>query len=291
MTVSESIGAGTPDAETIGAVAQLWRYPVKSMLGEQVEHSDVSESGLAGDRRLALIDRETGKVASAKAPRLWRSLLACSAALDEDAVRIEVPGAKPLWSTDAAVDEALSAYTGRAVHLADTAPPDAVLDRSVPDQVLLGGIEAEVDSTLSHIGGAAPPGNFFDFAPLHLITTGTLRRIAELGDVPDADVRRFRPNLVLDTPETGFLEAGWHERELRIGESLRLRVICSTPRCAVPTLEHGALPRNAEVLRTLARHHRIPPLADWSPEPCAGVYAHVLEPGPIEVGDPVRLVA
>lgn len=278
-------------SDMVAAVAQLWRYPVKSMLGERIERSQVDGCGLAGDRRLALIDQESGKVASAKAPRLWRSLLACSASVEDEAVRISIPGDKPIWSTDAAVDEVLSAYTGRPVHLADTPPADAVLDRSVPDQVLRDGAEAEVEATLSHIGSAVPAVSFFDFAPLHLITTGTLRRVAELGGPADVDVRRFRPNLVLDTPESGFLEAGWYERELRIGERLRLRVIANTPRCAVPTLEHGELPRDPAVLRTLARHHRVAPIADWSPEPCAGVYAEVLEPGPIEVGDIVRIVS
>lgn len=274
----------------IATVAQLWRYPVKSMLGERIERSAVSELGLAGDRRLALIDRETGKVASAKAPRLWRSLLACAASVDQDAVRISVPGGKPVWSTDAAVDELLSAFTGRSVHLAVTPPPDAVLDRSVPDQVLSDGPEAEVESVLSHIGGAAPAGAFFDFAPLHLITTGTLRHLARLGELAPVDVRRFRPNLVLDTGVSGFTENDWPGRELRIGPSLRLRVLCGTPRCAVPTLEHGDLPRDPAVLRTLARHNRIPPLPDWSAEPCAGVYAQVIEPGPIGIGDAVAPV-
>ena len=206
-------------------------------------------------------------------------------------MRITIPGDKPIWSTDAAVDEVLSAYTGRPVRLADTPPPDAVLDRSVPDQVLRDGAEAEVEATLSHIGGAVPEASFFDFAPLHLITTGTLRRVAELGGLTSVDVRRFRPNLVLDTPGSGFLEADWYERELLIGESLRLRVIANTPRCAVPTLEHGELPRHPAVLRTLAQHNRIPAITDWAAEPCAGVYAEVLEPGPIKVGDAVRIVS
>jgi uncharacterized protein YcbX len=271
-------------------VAQLWRYPVKSMLGERIARTEASAGGLAGDRRLALIDQETGKVASAKAPRLWRSLLACTASLEQEAVRIRVPGGKPVWSTDAGVDQVLSAYTGREVHLSDTPPADAVLDRAVPEQVLRDGPEAEVESVLSPIGSASPGGAFFDFAPLHLITSATLRRIAELGELAPVDVRRFRPNLVLDTPGSAFAETQWPERELRIGESLRLRVLCATPRCAVPTLEHGELARDAAVLRTLARHNRIPPLPGWGEEPCAGVYAQVLEPGPIAIGDAVRLV-
>jgi uncharacterized protein YcbX len=181
------------------------------------------------------------------------------------------------------------------VRLAATPPQEAELDRSVPEQVLRGGAEAEVEATVSRLGAASPEGSFFDYAPLHLITSATLRQVAQLGGLEEVDARRFRPNLVLDPPdqgpESGFVEARWPERELLIGASLRLRVICHTPRCAVPTLEHGELGRAPAVLRTLTRHQRIPPLAGWSPEPCAGVYAHVLEPGHVEVGDPVRLLS
>jgi uncharacterized protein YcbX len=66
-------------------------------------------------------------------------------------------------------------------------------------------------------------------------------------------------------------------------------VIARTPRCAVPTLAHGDLPRDAGALRVLAQHNRVQPLDAMTPEPCAGVYAEVLNPGPIRTGDPVRL--
>jgi uncharacterized protein len=69
-----------------------------------------------------------------------------------------------------------------------------------------------------------------------------------------------------------------------------LRVIALTPRCAVPTLAHGDLPRDAEALRVLSRHNRVRPLPDSDPEPCAGVYAEVLHPGRIRTGDQVRCV-
>jgi uncharacterized protein YcbX len=56
---------------TIGTVVSIWQYPVKSMLGEELDSSYVTERGLMGDRAYALIDKETGKVASAKSPRKW----------------------------------------------------------------------------------------------------------------------------------------------------------------------------------------------------------------------------
>lgn len=276
----------------VGALEELWRYPIKSMLGERIARATVDELGIRGDRRLALIDRETGKIASAKAPRLWRDLLQCSAALADDgekegAVRITLPDAKPLWSTDDDADEQLSDFVGRPVRLSDTPPADAELDRSVPDEVLRAGVEAEVEAKVVRIGSGSPGGTFVDFAPLHLITTSTLDRIAELGRRGEVEQRRYRPNLVLRTSETGFVENDWLGRELRIGADLRLQVIAMTPRCAVPTLAHGVLARDTAALRTLAEHNRVVPLPGLGPEPCAGVYARVVTPGQIESGDKV----
>ena len=282
----------------VGAIEELWRYPIKSMLGQRVARAAVTALGLPGDRRLALVDRESGKIASAKAPRLWRDLLQCAASLDDagergdggsaaGAVRIALPGDKPLWSTDADVDERLSAFIGRSVHLADTPPADATLDRSKPDEVLGHGVEAEVAADLVQIGSGSPAGTFVDFAPLHLITTSTLRRIAELSPRGEIEQQRYRPNLVIRTSEQGFVENDWYGREVHIGADLRIKVMAVTPRCAVPTLGHGALPRDVMALRTVAEHNRVAPLTGVGPEPCAGVYAEVLAPGRIELGDKV----
>src|SRR5260370_485042 len=89
----------------------------------------------------------------------------------------------------------------------------------------------------------------------------------------------------------GLPENDWCGRDLRVGADVVLRVIARTPRCAVPTLAHGDLPRDAEALRVLARHNRVSPMAGSDPEPCAGVYAEVLRPGRIRVGDAVRVRA
>jgi uncharacterized protein YcbX len=275
----------------LGTVAKLRRYPVKSMLGEDLSAGDVTLVGLAGDRRLAVISQRTGKIASAKYPRLWRDLLTLSAQALDEGVRITLPDGKTVWSTDAGVDAILSGLLNEPVTLSATPPPGASLDRAVPEAVLRGGITAEVAFEVNEIASGAPPGTFVDFAPLHLLTTSTLDRIAELSPYKKADPERYRPNIIILTSTPGFTENDWLDRTLHVGDELVLRVIARTPRCAIPTLAHGHLPRNTEALRVLARHNRVIPMEELGPEPCAGVYAEVLHPGHVRTGDTVRLAA
>jgi uncharacterized protein YcbX len=281
------------DPNVLGTVTKLRRYPVKSMLGEDVDASDVAPTGLARDRRLAVVSLRTGKIASAKYPRLWRDLLTLSAeALDEadcDEVLITLPDGKMIRSTDADVDTVLSELLNEPVTLTATPPPGATLDRAVPEAVLRDGIAAQVEAAVIEIGAGSPPGTFVDFAPLHLLTTSTLDRIAELSPYGKADLERYRPNIVIGGTAPGFTENDWLGRDVRIGDALVLRVIARTPRCAVPTLAHGQLPRNTEALRVLAKHNRVVPLESADPEPCAGVYAQVLNPGHVRTGDLVHL--
>jgi uncharacterized protein len=281
----------------VGTVSRLRRYPVKSMLGEDLDAGDVTFRGLDHDRRLAVVSRRTGKVASAKYPRLWRALLTLSAAavpavgaVGDCSVRITLPDGGIVTSTDPDVDQVLSALLSEPVTLTATPPPGAALDRAVPEAVLADGVTAEVPAEIIEIGAGAPPGTFVDFAPLHLLTTGTLDRIAGLGPRGVADAERYRPNIVIRTVVPGFEENDWLDRYVAVGEDLILRVIARTPRCAVPTLAHGPLPRDVDALRVLARHNRLSPVTDADPEPCAGVYAEVLNPGRIHVGDEVFLV-
>jgi uncharacterized protein YcbX len=268
----------------LGTVAALRRYPVKSMLGEDVTASDVTRAGLAGDRRLAVVSQRTGKVASAKYPRLWRDLLTLSASTAGEAVRITLPDGKAIWSTDADADAVLSALLDQPVTLSATPPPGASLDRAVPEAVLRDGEDAQVPATITQM----PPGTFFDFAPVHLLTTSTLDRLAELSPRRRADPARYRPNIVIRTGAAGFTENAWLHRDLRVGDELVLRVIARTPRCAVPTLAHGALARDTDALRVPARHNRVVAMDGRDPEPCAGVYAEVVNPGRIRTGDTVR---
>ena len=273
----------------LGTVTTLRRYPVKSMLGEDVAVSDVSFSGLAGDRRLAVVSLRTGKLASVKYPRLWRAMLTLAASAADGAVRITLPDGTIAWSADAGVDEVLSAILGQPVTLAATPPPGASLDRAVPEAVLRDGVAAEVPAKVIEVGAASPEGSFFDYAPVHLLTTSTLDRVAELSAQGESAAERYRPNIVIRTTTPGFPENDWLGRTLQVGSDLVLRVIARTGRCAVPTLVHGGLPRDTDALRVPARYNRVSPLPEVDPEPCAGVYAEVLNPGRISTSDPVRL--
>lgn len=275
-------------AGVIGTVAVLRRYPVKSMLGEDLRACEVTSRGLAGDRVLGLVHRETGKVASAKNPRMWRALLRLAAVSGPD-VRIAFPDGTAMASTDPGIHAALSRFLGHTVTLTAAPPPEATLDRADPEQVLRDGIEAPVRVDVGRLGDASPAGTFFDFAPLHLLTTSALERIAELSPRGTVELDRYRPNLVIKTAAPGFAENDWAGRELRVGSDLALRVMARTPRCAIPTLEHGDLPRDVAALRVPAAHNRVSPLDGLGPQPCAGVYTQVLRPGRIQVGDVVRL--
>ncbi len=273
----------------LGAVQMLRRYPVKSLLGEGVDATEVTERGLLGDRRLALLDVETDRVASAKQPRLWRGLLTLAATEAGDVVSITGPGGETVLSTDPDVDAVLSAWAGRSVRLVSTPPAGAALDRAVPEEVLRSGVEALVPATVTHVGSASPPGTFFDFAPLHLLTASTLDRIGSLGSRGSVEPARYRPNLVVATTGDGFVENEWLGTDIAVGTDLMMQVVAATERCAVPTLAHADLPRDTAALRVVAQHNRIAPMRDRDPEPCAGVYAKVLRPGRIRVGDEVRL--
>jgi len=264
----------------------LYRYPVKSMLGEELAESGVTARGLDGDRTHALLDRESGRVASAKYPRDWQRLLTLTAAHVPGGVRIEDVDGKPLD------DRALSERLGRDVELIDTPPVGGELRRAVPDEVLAAGADSDVGYTVNEFGKGAPPGTFFDFAPLHLVTTATLAGIGRLSPRGTVEPQRYRPNLLIesDADAEPFAENGWVGRELAIGDEVRLKILVPTPRCAVPTLVHGELPRDTEALRIPARHNRVEPLPGLGELPCVGAYAQVLAPGRIRRGDRLRLV-
>ncbi len=264
----------------IGSVVSLWRYPVKSMLGEELNTVAVTERGLAGDRAYALLDPSTGKIASAKNPVKWGKLFECHAALDGPAARITLPGGAVVTSDQADVDQVLSEALGREVKFLATAPQDPVLEEYWPD---IDGLAHRRIVTDEAIAGAAPPGTFFDCATTHLLTTATLDRFAELYPPGRFEIPRFRPNIVIEpASEKGFVENVWLGRTLAFGEEVQLRVIGPCPRCVMTTLAQGDLPPDPGILRTAAQHNRVQNL------PSVGVYAVVERGGLLRRGDTVR---
>ncbi|HSB10869.1 MAG TPA: MOSC N-terminal beta barrel domain-containing protein [Blastocatellia bacterium] len=290
----------------VGTVAALWRFPVKSMSGEQLEQVELTGRGLVGDRAYALIDAETGKVVSAKSVRLFPDVLACQAAFaqpprsgsEPPPVRITLPDGTTVTSDAGDFERALSAYFRREVRLARAAPDDFTIDQYHPD--VEGAdpaghrdkvVEQKLGSAFFAEAGLASPvpaGAFFDLFPVSLLTTSTLERLNELRPESRFDQRRFRMNVIVGALEPGFVENGWIGRELAIGDGVRLSVALSDPRCVMTTLAQGDLPADTGVLRTLVQHNKVQ-VGGAGQFPCAGVYAVIHAPGTIQRGDRVAL--
>jgi uncharacterized protein YcbX len=281
-------------------VVSIWRYPVKSMQGEEVEKAELTDRGLAGDRAYAILDRETGFVASAKLPQKWGVLLHCRATyLDEPVadrplppLAITLPDGSRIDSSHADIDRVLSSLLHREVSLVTQAPEAArrEADRTpVDDEVSPAVIRNEA------IAAAAPKGTFFDYGVLHLLTTSTLATLAQLHADAAIDIRRFRPNLLIrpEGDDAGFVENDWLNRELHVGPAVRLKVFDPCPRCVVITLAQEGLARDVALLRTVARHNTAASatLAPGRMLPAvAGVYAQPGTHGFIRQGDPVKVV-
>jgi uncharacterized protein len=291
----------------VGSVAELWRFPVKSMRGEQLQEVTVTERGVLGDRAYALIDTETGKVASAKSVKLFPDLLACRAAFveppranrDVPPVRIDLPNGRSVTSDSRDGDRALSAYFRRSVRLARAAPDDFTIDQYHPD---IEGADpgGNRDTVVAQKLGSAlfaalgmespvPGGVFFDVFPLSVMTTSTLSRLNEVRPESRFEPRRFRMNIIVRTEHPGFVENGWVGHELGLGDGARINVALLDPRCVMTTLAQEDLPQDSDVLRTLVHHNRMQ-VGDLGQFPCAGVYAVVATPGTVRTDDRVTLV-
>ncbi len=273
-------------------VIGIARFPVKSMSGERIQRCSVTERGLHGDRVFAVIDQETGKVASAKHPAMWRELLLHSARLvheNEMSLEVTTPRGEMHHLPSDAANESLSRELKRAVAYNSQAPKAMKLDRLDPTSLIDKTAEVSIEQQL--IARAAPEGTFFDFGPLHIITTNTLATLSSTGTVDLTDAARFRANIIVDCPDGGggFIENTWTGRTLRFGDELSVRIITPTPRCAVPTLEHRGLSANVDILRALVKYNRLE-VRGVGARPCAGVYGHPISPGEIEIGAPVRFI-
>ncbi len=290
--------------KSVGALSHLWRFPVKSMLGEKIDEAAVTTRGLVGDRGYALIETGTGKVVSAKNVKAYPEMFACRAAYVAapkpgealPPVRVTFPDGTSVTSDSGNADAALSKFFKRDVRLAPTAPDDFTIDEYHPDiekDDLGPAIEAKLGSALfARVGvpSPVPVGAFFDAFPLSVLTTATLERLNSLRPQSAFDERRFRMNVIVRASESGFVENDWVNKTLAIGNDVRLHITMPDPRCVMTTLAQGELPRDIEVLRTLTQHNRIP-VAGLGDSPCAGVYAVITSAGTVRKGDEVSLHA
>ena len=270
----------------VGSVVALWRYPVKSMMGEELNSCEVTDRGLLGDRRFAVVDRSTGKVGGAKNPRKWGNFFDFRAAYAEppktgarvSPVRITLPDGTVVTSEQADLEQVLSRAFGRDLAFQEARPGDgpagATAEEYWPDMAGLDYRDTVTDFEM-------PAGTFFDIAVVHLLTTATINHLRALYPEGRFETRRFRPNIVISAlgEEQGFAENDWVGRTVAIGGNVRLAITEPCPRCVMITLPQGDLPKDSGILRTAAQHNGVN----------VGVYASVLRGGTIRRGDPVTL--
>lgn len=284
-------------------VAEIWRYPVKSMQGERLAEANVTSSGIRHDRSWAVRDEKTRTIRGAKH---FSGLLNCHARLLDGAgiggvphVEITLPNGERTNSKEPYVHEALSDIVGRAVTLWPLLPAEAARHYALNPAGGDGGM-AEWRRTFGLEDGepfpdmsgfpkemlaefmayATPRGTYFDAYPIDILTEASLRRLAALCPGADLDVRRFRPNILLADSEgrADFAEVEWVGRQVAVG-SVELDVVVDAVRCVMVTCAQPGLPRDTTIMRTLVRETK----------QRLSVYADVVSPGMIRCGDPVRL--
>ena len=274
-----------------GTVVSLWRYPVKSMIGEELNSSYVTERGLVGDRTYAVVDKQTGKAASAKNPRKWgklfdfRSMFIDSPSDDINnipPVRITFPNGYNAFSDrkEDDMDSRLSEAFDREVKLMKASGfEDPSYEEYWPDIDGLARRDQVTDE-------AMPSKTFFDIAVIHILTTSTIDRLRELYPQGRFEVRRFRPNIVVESsaPEeknkkNDVIENSWIGKKMIIGKDIVLNVTAPCTRCVMITLPQGDLPRDLGILSTVAKYNQVH----------VGVYASVERGGIIHREDTVQI--
>ena len=278
-----------------GSVASLWRYPVKSMIGEELTRAHVSNHGFFGDRSYAIVDTADGKTATAKNPRTWPTLFSfkatCIQTVDSEEkippVRITLPNGATVTSEQADLDQTLSEALNREVRLVAVEHGEVKGVQAFLPSVWTGrsdeywpDIEGR-DNRDTTTEFTLPTGTFFDAATIHLLTTATLIQLREHYPSGHFAIERFRPNIVVEPLEEtkGFVESSWIGHTVAIGEEVRLTITGLCGRCVMTTLPQGNLPKDPGILRTTLQHN----------DGKVGVYASVSRSGMIRPGDRIRV--
>ncbi|MEE4190901.1 MAG: MOSC domain-containing protein [Halieaceae bacterium] len=282
----------------MGTVTEIWRYAVKSMGGERLQDTTVGPGGVPGDRAWAVRDEVRGGIRGGKK---LPGLMQCKAAYPNppaetgsSPAQITLPDGSVVDTGATDVNERLSAALDHAVSLWPLLPADALdhYRRGAPDQEdfeqeLRDMFGRQPDEPLPDLSlfppelmeFESPPGTYFDAFPILLLSNTSLATLRAASDAV-IDVRRFRPNFLLDLPDTeGYPEQDWHDRRLQLGEAV-LQVTVECPRCVMTTHGFDDLPRDPGIMRSLVQ----------SAGGSLGVYATVEQPGTVKVGDALTLL-
>lgn len=268
------MSSGTP----VGLVADLWRFPVKSMGGERLGQIPLTSQGILGDRAFALLDLATDSIVSASNKRFpglldWQATYVKPPELHAElpAVRITTPDGQS-WASDQTIIHAqLSGHFRRDVMLVRDRSPTYATKQAA----FFAGVELE---------DVAPTATFVDLCPVSVISTGTLSELGRTRPQSRFDPRRFRMNIIVDSMQAGFVDNAWVGRELRFADQVRLQAALPDPRCSMTTLPQDDLEHDPGILRAIVEANSVP-VGSGRPQPCAGVYATVTTPGVIRRGE------
>lgn len=240
----------------LGHVKEIWRYPVSSLGGEQLDATNLLPDGVSGDRKWCLVDTASGRPAAPETDQKWRPALFLQSRLIEDDVEIGFPDAVWVPIQDPDIPNRLASYFGFPV---------------------------EARAYGSRVGHASntPVANRYEPSPVHVVTTASLQHLSSLTSSDGISARRFRPTIVLQTDvEPGFIESAWIGSDLIVG-SVTLRATEETKRCGMTLIAQPNIDENAEVLRTIVRqNHRN-----------FGIYCSVKTSGRLIIGDRLSIRA
>jgi hypothetical protein len=241
-------------ARLVGRIAEIWRYPVSSLGGERLTDTSLTAAGVPGDRDFALVDAMTGLGAEPEKHARWRKALHLQARCVSGSLPIiTFPDGQCLPVDDRALNGMLSDYFGFATAVA---------------------AHQAVDGHADFPRTAHRDAHF----PAHLLTTSSIRRLAELRQVETVDVRRFRPTVLIDTDAVGFVEKQWIGSTLHIGD-VGLQAVEETTRCGMTFIEQPGVADDPDILRTILRHNRRH----------FGINCTIDRPGSLQQGDDVAI--
>ncbi len=275
----------------VGTVKALWRFPVKSMQGEQLDELHITARGVVGDRAWALRDLENRRIASAKK---FVGLLKFHAhyegtpeADNLPPVKITLPDGRDIRADDANASEAISEALGHGFHLEHSPNPTGERAGIDPTSIFA---DNPIDKVIPGLSAEKMPdyfalhkGSYLDSASFHLISTGTLAHMRDLTEgKSDFDYRRFRANLLVDTGDdaSGFVEDQWVGGTLEIGDNVKITSIAPALRCVMTTHAQQDLPRDLAILRTTVQRHQAN----------LGAFTAIEGDGRVHLGDVVYLV-
>lgn len=269
-------------ATPVGLVADLWRFPVKSMGGERLDEIQLTSQGVLGDRGFALLDLATDSIVSASNKHFpglmdWQATYVKPPHLEAElpAVRMTTPDGLAWASDDPIIHARLSDHFRRNVTLVRDRSPAYAIKQAA----FFAGVELE---------DIAPTATFVDLGPVSVISTATLAELSRTRPQSQFDPRRFRMNIVVDSRQAGFVDNAWVGRELCFANQVRLRAALPDPRCSMTTLAQDDLEHDPGILRAIVETNSVP-VGSGRHQPCAGVYATVTAPGVVRRGEAVSL--